>query len=174
MLLNGIPIQFGAIHEVIHFQDDEMQQGLHRRPLGGGQLSATVRPETTRGPAPQRREANQRALLVPRDLQLQDQQSLSQDYPKPELLRSKVPSSSRSNQCLPKTWIASSDHQKFVFLLNCYLFCSTVLLPMLGMFALTFPSLTWSWSRNYYSGNSMMHYFLNNGLPGVVHATGTN
>jgi len=53
-----------------------MQQGLHRRSLSGGQLSASVCPETTRRPSPQRREADERALLVSGNLQLQDQQSL--------------------------------------------------------------------------------------------------
>ena len=103
-----------------------MQQGVHRRPLRGGQLPATVRPETTRGPPPQRREADQRALLVPGHLQLQDQQGLARTIRSRTRFVPKCLRSVRSNQRLPKTRITSSDHQKnflaqsSMFVLKCY------------------------------------------------------
>ena len=54
-----------------------MQQGVHRRPLARGELSATICPETTRGPSSERRKIDQRAVLVPGHLQLQDSQDLN-------------------------------------------------------------------------------------------------
>ena len=58
-------------------QDRKVQQGVHGRPNPRGELSATICAETTRRASPERRKVDQRALLVPGHLQLQDSQSLN-------------------------------------------------------------------------------------------------